>query len=91
MTFREEATETFLDIFGENRDAIRTFPGCLHLELWRDRKDTRIFFTYSFWESEAALEAYRRSELFAATWEQTKALFERKAEAWSLDGLEYLP
>ncbi len=43
-----------------------------------------VLFTYSHWESEAALETYRHSELFAEVWAATKVLFNAKPEAWSV-------
>lgn len=91
MTFEEEKVRDFLNVFAESKNAIRHFPGCRHLELWRDRSRRNIFFTYSFWESETALENYRNSELFKNTWSRTKVLFAAKPEAWSVEGLEYLP
>jgi heme-degrading monooxygenase HmoA len=42
-------------------------------------------FTYSQWESEAHLNNYRASDLFAVTWRDTKAKFAHKAEAWSVE------
>lgn len=91
MTFEDEKVGDFLNVFAESKNAIRHFPGCHHLELWRDRSRRNIFFTYSFWESETALNNYRNSELFKNTWSRTKVLFATKPEAWSVDGLEYLP
>lgn len=91
MTFAETKTEAFLKIFAGSKEAIRRFPGCRHLELWRDRDHQNVFFTYSFWESEDALNVYRESDLFINTWSQTKVLFAAKPEAWSVDGLEMLP
>jgi heme-degrading monooxygenase HmoA len=44
-----------------------------------------VLFTYSLWESEADLNAYRHSELFEDTWKHTKALFADKPAAWSVD------
>jgi len=58
------------------------------LELWRDANTPNIFFTYSFWNSEDDLNAYRHSELFRKTWKETKALFSDKPEAWSVEMLE---
>jgi heme-degrading monooxygenase HmoA len=43
-----------------------------------------VLFTFSIWDSEAALENYRQSDLFRDTWAKTKALFAEKAEAWSM-------
>jgi quinol monooxygenase YgiN len=85
LRFRPEATADFIAIFEASQDRIRAFPGCLHLELWRDRSDPRRFFTYSRWKSEAALEQYRHSDLFRSTWAKTKVLFSDRPVAYSLD------
>ena len=44
-----------------------------------------VIFTYSYWESEDALENYRVSELFQTFWGVAKAKFSGKPEAWSLN------
>ncbi len=85
MTFREEAVEAFQDIFATSKDKIRAFPGNQHVELLHDVNNPCIFFTFSLWESEADLNNYRHSELFADTWARTKVLFADKPEAWSTD------
>ena len=85
LRFRAEATADFTAIYEESNDRIRAFPGCLHLELWRDRDDPRRFFTYSRWASDADLEAYRASDLFRQTWARTKVLFSDRPLAYSLD------
>ncbi len=91
MTFRTDAIDDFLDLFEKRKDQIRYFPGCRHLELWQDRQNPQVFFTYSWWEAEDNLEAYRHSDLFKETWSSTKALFADRPRAWSLDQLHYLP
>lgn len=85
MTFRPGEEERFLALFEGWRPRIRGFPGCRHLELWRDRNDPRVFFTYSHWEDEADLEAYRCSPVFASVWPTVKALFDAPAQAWTVD------
>ncbi len=85
LTFREDATEAFQAIFEEQKRNIRNFEGCRHLELWQDRNQKNVFFTYSYWDSEIALDAYRNSDLFQGVWKRTKALFEDKPQAWSVD------
>ena len=84
LTFEAGREPEFLAIFEEMREHIRGFAGCSHLELWRSTADPRVFFTYSVWASEEALESYRQSALFADTWRRTKALFGARAEAWSV-------
>jgi hypothetical protein len=86
MTFQPALVNEFLVIFEESSPKIRAFPGCLHLELWRSTEaGTAVLFTYSHWENEDALEAYRQSDLFSATWARTKVLFAARPEAWTVE------
>lgn len=84
MTFESGKTDDFLTVFRESQPLIRTFPGCRHLELWQDADHPAVFCTYSHWESAAALEAYRQSELFRSTWARTKLLFADPPQAFSV-------
>jgi quinol monooxygenase YgiN len=87
LTFDPEKTGDFLAIFEEMKLQIRGFEGCNHLELWRSRSEPNVFFTYSLWDTEAHLDAYRHSELFQDTWRRTKALFVARPEAWSVEAV----
>ncbi|WP_338410865.1 antibiotic biosynthesis monooxygenase family protein [uncultured Flavobacterium sp.] len=91
MRFQENKIDAFLKNFEEVKVHIRNFEGNCFLELYQDKNDPRIFFTYSYWENETALNNYRNSELFGSVWKFTKSLFSDKAEAWSLDKLVSLP
>ena len=73
--------------FNAVKDQIRAFKGCDRLELYQSKTSKNILFTYSYWQSEEDLEHYRNSKLFADVWNQTKALFADKPEAWSVDKL----
>ncbi len=85
LSFRHEEVENFLAVFERSKVNISNFEGCYHLELLRDKQHSNVFFTYSFWENEAALNRYRQSPFFQDTWQQTKALFNDKPKAWSLE------
>jgi (4S)-4-hydroxy-5-phosphonooxypentane-2,3-dione isomerase len=85
MEFQPEQVNDFLKHFEEIKELIRNFPGCHHLELYRDKNDDSIFFTYSKWEQDSDLENYRNSDLFKEVWAVTKPRFAKKAEAWSVD------
>ncbi len=85
MSFKENDIEKFLSNFHQNKAFIRNFKGCTYLELYRDKKDKTIFFTYSYWNSDEDLENYRNSELFRRVWSSTKLFFSKKPEAWSVD------
>ena len=84
MIFRPEEVPSFLQLFEERRHLIRNFEGCTHLELWQDKAHTATFFTYSWWDSETHLDAYRNSPFFADTWNLTKEKFAGRPEAWSV-------
>ncbi|TBN03001.1 antibiotic biosynthesis monooxygenase [Hyunsoonleella flava] len=90
MSFEAQSIDKFLNIFEQNKAHIRNFEGCEFLELYRDKNQNNIFFTYSYWASESDLENYRHSELFKTVWSETKVLFNAKPEAWSVDKLESL-
>lgn len=84
MTFAPQHVGSFLNLFETNRDRIASFEGCSHLELWRDKENPDVFFTYSHWKDESYLEEYRQSELFNKVWTENKNYFAAKPEAWSL-------
>lgn len=85
MTFKEAHINDFLHYFPDIVDRIRSREGCQHVELMHDIKDQRIFFTYSKWDSEENLNAYRNSELFGQVWPKVKKWFDEKPEAWSVE------
>ena len=85
MGFQPDKIDAFFENFEANKNQIRNFEGCSFLELYRDKNNTNQFFTYSYWEDEAALENYRQSELFQTLWALTKVWFSQKPEAWSVD------
>ena len=87
MSFSEENIPTFLENFELMKDKIRNTAGNRFLELYQDKNNKCIFFTYSYWETEEDLENYRKSELFTEVWAFTKKLFNDKPEAWSVDKL----
>ena len=91
MSFAEENIPAFLENFDLMKNKIRNAPGNRFLELYQDKNDKCIFFTYSYWETEDDLENYRKSELFYDVWNFTKKLFNAKPEAWSVDKLVSLP
>ena len=78
---------SFEQFFGENRNIILSFKGCKHVELLKSPGD--IYFTYSIWDDETSLNAYRNSTSFERIWSKTKTYFSGKPEAWSLDKINY--
>jgi heme-degrading monooxygenase HmoA len=90
LSFHPENIPSFLENFESVKNQIRNFPGNRLLELYQDKSNLSVFFTYSYWESEEDLEKYRNSALFNEVWDFTKKLFNDKPEAWSVDKISPL-
>jgi len=91
MKFHQEDLLDFLKMFESKKDFIRAQPGCIDLEMLKQSDDPTTIFTYSHWESEQDLNAYRGTELFGQVWKETKSYFRDKPEAWTLNSLYKLP
>ncbi|MFM2225867.1 MAG: hypothetical protein RJA07_2069 [Bacteroidota bacterium] len=84
LSFKPEAISTFIEIFNQSQPLIKSFNGCIHVELLNDINNKNIFFTYSHWQTENDLNNYRQSDLFSEVWAKTKIHFNDKPEAWSV-------
>ncbi len=85
MTFNADRTAEFQTRFHSIKHKILEFEGCDLLELYQDKSNKAIFFTYSYWQSEEHLNHYRDSDFFKEVWSNTKKMFSEKPEAWSVD------
>lgn len=85
MEFKPQNVDSFKALFDNNKERIKNFEGCKHLELWQDIQNKSTFMTYSYWETEQDLNNYRHSELFKQVWSRTKVLFSEKPKAWSIE------
>jgi heme-degrading monooxygenase HmoA len=85
MHFTEAGVDEFLQIFNANKEAIRNFPGCSHLQLLKDLNDPNTYTTLSYWTDASCLENYRKSELFGSVWGRVKTLFAERSQAFSLE------
>ncbi len=83
MHFTEAGVGEFLEIFNDNKQAIRNFEGCTHLELLKDANEPDTYITLSHWRDAECLEKYRKSELFGSVWGRVKTLFAERTQAFS--------
>lgn len=85
MELDENHCNDFIEFTAKIKDEIRNFEGCRELEILRDTYKNNIFFTCSIWESNEALEKYRKSDFFTQIWPQAKKWFSAKPNAWSVE------
>jgi (4S)-4-hydroxy-5-phosphonooxypentane-2,3-dione isomerase len=67
MTISPDKVDQFRKYFYNSCQRIRGSSGCTHLELFCDASAENVMITYSKWEDENALNAYRDSLLFKET------------------------
>lgn len=84
LTFEKDKVDAFLKNFDERKERIANFEGCISLEALQA---DNVIFTFSHWESEAHLEAYRQSDFFKETWTITKQYFCDKPQAWTVQSV----
>lgn len=84
LHFQDDKIEEFLTFFDTIKNQVNTFPGCQGMKLLRDINTPTIVMTYSHWENEAALDAYRTSDTFGLIWPKIKPWFSEKPQAWSV-------
>ncbi len=89
MRFRSEEVERFLALYDRAYPVIVKQPGCHSVQLVREVNDPTAFATWSVWNDEASLDAYRRSPFFRSFWQEVKALFRAPAEAVSFEEIEH--
>ena len=85
MHFKEAGEGEFITIFHASKEAIRSFPGCTHLQLFKDINNEHTYTSWSHWLKEEDLENYRKSELFEKVWSKVKPLFSDRPQAFSLE------
>lgn len=68
-------------LFQKVKPLIESVPGCHQVILLKSSNG--IYFTYSQWDSEQALEDYRSSAFFGEVWPKIKALCNGPAQAWT--------
>jgi heme-degrading monooxygenase HmoA len=83
LTFKSEELDGFFEAFEVHKHKIASFEGCRGMQLLQEIDNPCVVMTYSHWEDEGALNAYRSSELFSNLWANIKPKFSKKPEAWS--------
>lgn len=81
LPVRSESETQLLNAFHAAYPRIRALPGCHYLALLRSREPDPGYLTVSLWTSAQALDAYRKSPLFAEIWPQIRATL--GAEPWA--------
>ena len=81
LSFTESFVSEFESQFPSIKNIVEGIEGCNSVILLKGQDHT--YFTYSLWNSEADLEAYRNSITFQNIWAIFKPHFVAPAQAWT--------
>lgn len=87
MSFVPEEAHRFPPAFNETAPKQKAI-GCVSNVMYQEIGKPNVFITISVWESEAALEGYRHSDLFYGTWAKLKPYFNETPQAYSLSEVQ---
>ena len=87
LTVNPSRFHEFVSVYTEAQKTIRTFKGCIQLNVYTDVQQPNVVFTVSQWNTESDLNHYRFSPFFKSIWTTVKPMFSANAEAWSLSEL----
>lgn len=87
MTFHQDKCASFEQYFEEIKDKVGNQPGCHGVKLLKEASNSGVYFTYSIWDSQIELDAYRFTPLFKVVWPKVKDWFAARPEAWSTNVL----
>lgn len=87
LTFREEHCEEFESLFETIKERIAGQEGCQGVKLLKDYEQKGVYFTFSHWDNQQALDQYRSTDLFGEVWPKVKAWMSDKPQAWSTEEL----
>jgi quinol monooxygenase YgiN len=85
MTFQPAHSAEFEEYFYQIKAQVANQPGCSSVRLLKDLSNNGVYFTYSIWDNQESLNAYRDTPLFGQVWPKVKAWFAEKPEAWSTE------
>ena len=91
LSIQKDKLSIAKNILADVAPKVRNSPGCRHLRILMDLHNPSRITTYSHWNSEADLNAYRTSDVFKNFWTEIKPLFAVPAKAWSSESLHHLP
>lgn len=72
---RPEMVDAFIDLYMHARPTILAQPGCPRVELVPAIDQPTLFATWSVWDHESALDAYRTGAFFRDFWPGVRVLF----------------
>lgn len=85
MYLKKDEIKSFTDFFSSFQNQILEFDGCMHHDLFPDKDNKEIYYSYTIWKSEVKLKKYRNSELIKNISKAVEPKCEKEPLAWTVD------
>jgi len=61
--------------------------GCLHHDIFCDKDNNSIYFSYTIWNNEKSLKKYKKSELFKVVSQTIRSFCVKEPLAWTVENV----
>ncbi len=87
MELIEKKVELF-ELFMKNlKDEKLKQEGCLHHDIFCDKDNSLIYFSYTIWATEKYLKKYKKTELFKEVTRTIRTLCFKEPIAWTVENV----
>lgn len=87
MTVKEQYIDSFRKRVPVISNEVRRVSGCMHNDIFRDRNNDNIFYSYTIWSSEEDIERYLKSMYYKEIWGDIWDYFKKEPMAWKIDNM----
>ncbi len=86
-----ELNETKIELFEHFMDNLKEEKlkqdGCLHHDIFCDKDNSMMFFSYTIWATEKHLKKYKKTELFKEVTRTIRTLCVKEPIAWTVENV----
>lgn len=75
----------FKQTLKDYQKALKEQKGCMHLDMFSDKKEKDIFYSYTIWDNDTNLKKYRKSALYKELSGKILPLCDKEPKAWTVD------
>lgn len=85
MKIKEHCLADFQQLMLTLNNEIRCVDGCKHLEVLNDKADNLTIFSMAIWESEKAIDKYKKTDLYKTVWKQLNEYIAGEPHIWTVE------
>lgn len=83
----KDTPEDFMEYMNEVIPEFSAMEGCQQVEVLRGKINEHIFFIYTIWKNNTALNKFRHSEFNQVFWNKLMEMSESRPQVWSVENI----